>query len=227
MSEQASAYEEGEVKGEVTSEVTGEAEGSGVDDYVAVCPLAPELVAQIVGLADVRWEAEDWWEVSEEAMRQLGWSDDAETELSFMARCVTGFGHHIYEGDHSFVMPFCVKYDVGADLAFTDDEWGKLPGWSSQLGAGHAEFHAHLSAAVDQFARLLGPPELDVTVESSEQPTGRRYAGWRRGGNALLLGQGPEPVSFYGAEEARVFIGQLPADGRFPPAERLCAFAQF
>lgn len=66
-----------------------------------------------------------------------------------------------------------------------------------------------------------------MTVESPGQPGGWRYAGWRRGGNALLLGQGPQPLSFYGAEEARVFIGPLPADGRFPPAEQLCGFAQF
>ncbi|MGX1759330.1 hypothetical protein ACWIG5_20840 [Streptomyces lydicus] len=217
----------GEDEGQGEGQGEGQDEASGARDYVAVCPLEPELVARIVGLADVRWAAEDWWETSEAAMRELGWPDDAETELSFMARCVTGCGHHIYEGDHSFVMPFCVKYDVGAGLAFTEDEWGRLPGWTSRSGAGRDEFHAHFSAAVDQFTRLLGPPALEVTVEPAEQPSGRRYAGWRRGGNALLVGQGPEPVSFYGAEEARVFIGPLPAEGRFPPAERLCGFAQF
>ncbi|WP_328382318.1 hypothetical protein OHS81_03510 [Streptomyces sp. NBC_00400] len=55
-------------------------------------------------------------------------------------------------------MPLCTKYDVGADLAFTDDEWGKLPGWSSKVGAGRAEFHAHFSVAVDQFTRCSDRP---------------------------------------------------------------------
>ncbi|MFE3882140.1 hypothetical protein ACFXPQ_04325 [Streptomyces lydicus] len=91
-------------------------------------------------------------------MRELEWPDDAETELSFMARCHTGSGHHSYECDHSFVMPFCVKYDVGPGLAFTDDEWGGLPGWTSRPGAGRDEFHAHFSAAVDQFTRCSDRP---------------------------------------------------------------------
>ncbi|MEU2791702.1 hypothetical protein [Streptomyces sp. NPDC007100] len=196
--------------------------------YVAVCPVTPELARQIVSLTDLRWDGEGAWEAGDAAMRALGWRDDAETELSFMARFVTGTGHHVYDGDRAFLMPFTELYEVGPDCAFTEDSWGGLPGWTSRKGAGRAEYDAHFSDAVGRFRTLLGPPELDAVVRDPDVPGGQhRYTGWRRGGNVLLLGQGTEPCSYHSNEEARVVISPLPADGGFPPAGNLYAFCQF
>ncbi len=217
MSERKAAYLDGGESGEA----------GDLAEYVAVCPLTPRLAGQIISLADLRWDGEGWWETTDEAMRALGWWDDAETELAFMARFVTDQGQHVYEGDARFLMPFCEQYHVGEDLAFTEDEWGRLPGWTSVRGAGREDFNAHLGAAVDQFTQLLGPPELDVLVDAPDVPGGRRYAGWRCAGNALVVGQGPEPLSFFSGEEARVCIGPLGVDEGFPPAAELGAFLQF
>ncbi len=199
---------------------------ASVRDYVAVCPISPGLAADLVGLADLRWREENWWEVCDEAMRALGWCDEAATELSFAAWYVTSTGHHVFEGDHGLMVPFCEKYQVGPDHVFVENEWGKLPGWTSRLGAGHNEYDAHLSTAVRQFTELLGPPDLDVIVEAPDVPSGWRHTGWRRGGNALLLAQGAEPFSYHCHEEAKVCIRLLPPDGQFPSAERLTAFTQ-
>ncbi|MFH8573794.1 hypothetical protein [Streptomyces sp. NPDC017993] len=144
-----------------------------------------------------------------------------------MARFVTDQGHHVYEGDARFLMPFCEQYHVGEDLAFTQDEWGRLPGWTSFRGADREDFNAHLGAAVDQFTQLLGPPALDIVVEEADVSGGRRYVAWRCAGNALVVGQGPEPLCFFGGEEGRVCIGPLGSDERFPPGAELGAFLQF
>jgi hypothetical protein len=80
---------------------------------------------------------------------------------------------------------------------------------------------AHAGAAVDRFAEQLGPPECDVRIERGARTTGPyswRYAAWRRGGNALVIGQTLEGFSYCQYEEAVVYIGALTEDTPFPEA---------
>ncbi|GAA5192873.1 hypothetical protein GCM10023322_53410 [Rugosimonospora acidiphila] len=185
------------------------------DDYVAGCPITPELARQIADLADLPWSD---GKVTDGAMRALGWRDNdvIETINGF----VTGQGHVVYSDHDGFYMPFCHYYWVGGEV-WTTDEWGALPGWSSQKGAGREEFDGHVDAAVDRFAELLGPPQCDVRTEGRATAIGPyswRYAAWRRGGNALVIGQVPEGFSLYQDEEAVVYIGALAEDAPFPEA---------
>jgi hypothetical protein len=191
-----------------------EDEPDGIEDYVAVCPIPPELVHRIVELADLPWDDP---ERTDRAMRDLGWRDD--DIPTFEGRFVTAQGHVVH-GDTCFYMPFSQSYAVG-DEVWAEDEWGSLPGWSSRRGAGREEFDAHVDAAVDRFAERLGPPERDVRVEGGNVSVGRyswRYAAWRRGGNALVIGQTLEGFSYSQYEEAVVYIGALAAEAPLPDA---------
>jgi hypothetical protein len=197
-----------------------EDEGEGIDDYVAVCPITPELARQIVGLADLSWDDP---KVTDQAMRELGWRDD---ELPIdEGRFATDQGHTIF-GDTCFYMPFSQSYGVGGEV-WGSDVWGSLPGWSSQKGALRKEFDAHVDTAVSRFAEQLGPPEYDVRTEGGTMSTGPyswRYAAWRRGENALVIGQTLEGFSYSQFEEAVVYIGALPQEAPFPEAD---AFPDF
>jgi hypothetical protein len=197
-----------------------EDEDDGIDDYVAVCHIIPELARQIVGLADLSWDDP---EITDRAMRNLGWRDD-EVPID-EGRFVTDQGHIVY-GDNCFYMPFSHSYWVGGEV-WSYDAWGSLPGWSSQKGARRKEFDAHVNAAVDRFAERLGPPECDVRTEGSTVSTGPyswRYAAWRRGGNALVVGQTLEGFSYSQFEEAVVYIGALPEEAPFPEAAKFPDF---
>lgn len=189
-------------------------EADGFEHYVAVCPITPELVRRIVDLADLPWDDPV---AADRAMRDLGWQDDDIPTGD--GRFVTDLGHVVH-GDISFHMPFSQSYWVGGEV-WTDDAWGSLPGWSSRKGAGRAEFDAHVDAAVGRFAERLGPPERDVRTEAgtaSSGPYSWRYAAWRRGGNALVIGQTSEPFSYSQFEQAVVHIGALPTEAPFPKA---------
>jgi hypothetical protein len=198
-----------------------EDENVGIDDdYVAVCPITPELARQIVDLADMPWGD---WKVTDEAMRGFGWRDNDVIEC--MNGFVTDQGHVVYSDD-GFYMPFCHYYWVGGEV-WPTDEWGSLPGWSSQKGAGREEFDGYVNAAVDRFAERLGPPECDVRTKGSTVSTGPyswRYAAWRRGGNALVIGQTLEGFSYCQEEEAVVYIGALAEDAPFPEAAKFPDF---
>ena len=195
-----------------------EDENDGIDDdYVALCPITPELAGQIVDLADLPWGDQT---VTDGAMRGLGWRDNDVVEC--MNGFVTDQGHVVYSDYNGFYMPFCHSYWVGGEV-WTTDEWGSLPGWSSQKGAGREEFDAHVDAAIDRFAERLGPPEYDVRTErgtTATRPYIWRYAAWRRGGNALVIGPALDGFSYSQDEEAVVYIGALAEDAPFPePAE--------
>ncbi|MFC6020087.1 hypothetical protein ACFP2T_28315 [Plantactinospora solaniradicis] len=186
-----------------------------VESYVAACPIGPELAGQIVELADLPWNDPD---ITDRAMRGLGWSDDEVPTDE--ARFVTATGHAVY-GDSCFYMPFVHSYFVGGEL-WSDDFWGALPGWSSQRGAGREEFGAHVDAAVDRFAERLGPPECDVRTEGTRIAIGRyswRYAAWRRGGNILVVGPALDGFSYGQDEEAVVYVGGFTEDAVFPDAD--------
>lgn len=196
-----------------TKSLIPEDEDDGSDDYVAVCPITPELVRQIVDLTNLPWGD---CGITDEAMRGLGWRDNDVVEC--MNGFVTDQGHVVY-GD-GFYMPFCHYYGVDGEV-WSTDEWGSLPGWSSQKGAGRGEFDTHVDAAVDRFAERLGPPERDVRTERDAGTTGPyswRYAAWRRGGNALVIGQALEGFSYCQYEEAVVYIGALAEDAPLPEA---------
>lgn len=195
-------------------------EDDEVHDYVAVCPIVPELAGQIVGLADLSWDDPG---VTDRAMRGLGWRDD-EVPVD-EGRFVTGQGHVVH-GDTCLYMPFSQSYWVGGEV-WGHDFWGSLPGWSSRKGAGRGEFDAHVDAAVGRFAELLGPPECDVRTEGRTVSTGPyswRYAAWRRGGNALVVGQTLEGFSYSQFEEAVVYIGALAEEAPFPEASEFPKF---
>jgi hypothetical protein len=201
-----------------------EDEDNGInDDYVAVCPITPELARQIVDLADLSWRD---WEVTEEAMSGLGWRDNDVVE------CINGFvtdqGQVVYtDYDGCFYMPFCHYFWVGGET-WTTDEWGSLPGWSSRKGADREEFNAHFNAAVDRFAELLGPPECDLRAERPTPSTvshSWRYVAWRRGGNVLAIGQTFESCFSHGHDEqAVVYIGALAEEAPFPEADKFADF---
>lgn len=191
-----------------------------IDDYVAVCPITPELAGQIVGLADLTWTD---GKAADRAMLDLGWRDDDIPTGD--GRFVTDHGHVVH-GEHCFYMPFSQSYWVGGEI-WGYDAWGSLPGWSSRKGARREEFDAHVAAAVERFAERLGPPERDVRTEGTTVSTGPyswRYAAWRRGGNALVIGQTLEGFSYSQFEEAVVYIGALPEGTPFPPAAKFPDF---
>jgi hypothetical protein len=197
-----------------------DSEDDGISDYVAACPITPELAQQIAGLAELSWDDPD---VTDPAMRSLGWHED-EVPLD-PGRFVTGQGHIVY-GDTCFAMPFSQYYWVGGEV-WQDDFWGSLRGWSSQKDAGRKEFDAHVSAAVDRFAERLGPPDHDVRAKGSTVSTGPyswRYAAWRRGGNVLVVGQSLEGFSYSQFEEALVYIGALAEDAPFPETSKFADF---
>ncbi|MEU9115787.1 hypothetical protein AB0D04_29415 [Streptomyces sp. NPDC048483] len=65
-----------------------QAEEDVIRDYVAVCPLTPEVVEDIVTIADIDWPDRD---VRREAIRSVGWRDD---NVPFEGgEFMTGAGH--------------------------------------------------------------------------------------------------------------------------------------
>jgi hypothetical protein len=192
------------------------------DEYVAVCPITSELAGQIIDLTNLRWSD---WRATEAAMSGLGWREN--DVVASINGFITDPGHVVYS-DHEggFYMPFCHYYCVGGEV-WTTDEWGSLPGWSSEKGASREEFDAQVNLAVDRFAERLGPPGCDVRIEGNTASTGPyswRYAAWRRGGNALVIGQTLEGFSYDQYEEAVVYIGGLGEDTPFPEAANFPEF---
>jgi hypothetical protein len=195
-------------------------EDDGINRYVAACPITPELAQQIVGLAELSWDDPG---ATDPVMRGLGWrADEVPVDCGHF---VTGQGHTVY-GDACFAMPFSYYYLVGGEV-MEDDFWGSLRGWSSQKDARREEFDAHVNAAVDRFAELLGPPDHDVRAEGGTVSTGPyswRYAAWRRGRNVLVVGQSLDGFSYSQDEEALVYIGALAEDAPFPEPSEFAGF---
>jgi len=178
-------------------------------DTVASCPITPELVDQLATLADLFLGDE---EAAEAAMAGFGWSDlGLEVDE---ARFRTNEGHLVY-GTDTFFMPFAYIYAVGSEV-MVEDFWGELPGWSSVKD--HTRFKAVRDEAVAVFTQRLGPPEVDVTTDGADQ---KRYAAWRRGGAAIVIGEDMDSFSYSQIEECVVYIGEHPADAPFPEAAKL------
>ncbi|WP_405656860.1 hypothetical protein [Streptomyces sp. RK9] len=183
-----------------------------IADHVAVCPVTPLLVEQIVGLAELQWDDRG---VLETAMRRLGWceGDDLPLEDTF----VTAEGHLAHLGSH-LALSFAHFYWVGGET-WGEDFWGTLSGWSSHENAGREVFDAQIDAAVAEFSRRLGPPERDLRSEGGALAMGPgewRHAAWRRGSNLLVIGPRHEGLSYFQFEEAVVYIGSVEKTAPWP-----------
>lgn len=186
------------------------------DARVALCPVTPELADGLRGLAELDPPG---YQAVEEQLVALGWRSpqdlDAQTydTAPEIPDCdlVSPTGHFTHV-DRGLIMPFSYMYSIGNEL-LEDDYWGALPGWSSQHGAGRAEFDAHAEAAVQVLAGLLGPALWDVRQPKYEA----RHVAWRVGPSTLMIAQGLEPMSYYQFHDAHVFIGSATAEHvRFP-----------
>ncbi|MFD0416731.1 hypothetical protein [Streptomyces sp. NPDC127108] len=174
-----------------------------ITDHIAICPVTPLLVGQIVGLAELQWDDRT---VPEAAMRGLGWREGDDLPLEDML--VTAEGHLAHLGGH-LALSFAHFYWVGGE-DWGEDFWGTLPGWSSHENAGREVFDAQINAAVAQFSQRLGPPEHDLRSEGGTLAMGPgewRHAAWRRGSNLLVIGPRHEGLSYFQFEEAVVYIG--------------------
>ncbi|MEU6676413.1 alpha/beta hydrolase [Streptomyces sp. NPDC046925] len=175
-------------------------------DHVAVCPITPPLVEQVVALAQLPLGD---WAVSEAEMRRLGWCD-GDDDLPLEDTLVTAEGHLAYLGD-ALALSFAHFYWAGGE-AWEEDFWGTLPGWTSRVDAGRDIFDTHIDAAIAAFTRRLGPPERDITAHGGTLAMGEgawRHAAWRCGDNLLVIGPRHEALSYYQFEEAVIYIGPI------------------
>lgn len=189
------------------------------DEYVALCPVTPELTDRLIGLAALDLTDDG---AVEAYLSAHGWRDFAEAvtspeyeqayappESNFMSP----LGHFAYcDGDGSFLMPFSQLYWINNEL-FEDDYWAQVPGWNSQEGAWRDEFDAQAEAVVQLFTERLGPPNYDI-----RQPKFHgRDVSWRMGTNVLMVTQTTEPVSYHQFEHAAVYIGSRTAEHAYFP----------
>ena len=184
------------------------------DERVALCPVTPELVDGLIGLAALDLTDDD---AVEAYLRADGWRDHVEAvtgpeyEQAYDApesNYVSPSGHFTYcDGDGSFLMPFSQLYSINNEL-MADDYWALLPGWTSQAGAWRDEYDAQAEAVVQLFVQRLGPPDYDI-----RQPKyhGRNVA-WRLDTNVLMVTQTTEPFSYHQFEHAAVYVGSRTAE---------------
>jgi hypothetical protein len=188
-------------------------EDEDVPGIVAVCPISPELAAQIVALTDLDWEDPDR---TEAAMTAAGWTSTGDYLGDMDDKATTPAGHLVY-GDDCLAMPFAYDYWIHPDGVWTEDFWAEQPGWRSLVNPPPGTFDAQLEAVVATFTDLMGPADNDVTHEP--RPTFRyrwRYRAWRRGDNVLIIAPGLDNHSYSQFEHAYVQIRSLPADAPFP-----------
>ncbi|WP_195911280.1 hypothetical protein [Streptomyces kaniharaensis] len=184
---------------------------------VAVCPVTPELAAQIAGMVELDWEDP---ELTEKAMLAAdGWRSTGDYLGDLNEKAYTPAGHLVY-GDDRFAMPFAYEYWIHPDGAWAEDFWGEQDGWRSLVDPPAGTFTAQLDAVASQFAALLGQPDHDVTHESRRW----RYRIWRRGDNVLVVAPGLDGFSYHQFEHAYVQIRRLPADAPLPPVTELPDF---
>jgi len=105
------------------------------------------------------------------------------------------------DGDGTLHLPFAYLYTVDGGL-LDEDIWAAVPGWTSQEGAWRPEFDAHHATVVQRFTDRLGLPHHDI--RQPRFPT--RYASWRLEHNVVIVGQGPEPMSYDQFEDAHVLL---------------------
>ncbi|MES5821134.1 hypothetical protein [Streptomyces sp. RG80] len=178
------------------------------EEYVAVCPVGEELVDRILGLAELDLTDGD---TVEARIHEAGWPDwsDAvqgpeyeDTPDVPEATHVTPQGHFVTaDGDGTLSLPFAYLYTVDGGL-LDEDIWDPVPGWTSQEGAWRPEFDAHYATVVQRFTDRLGPPNYDIRQPKYDT----RYVSWRLEHNALIVGQGPEPLSYHQFEDAHILL---------------------
>ncbi|MDF4252087.1 hypothetical protein [Streptomyces sp. WMMB303] len=183
-----------------------------IAEHVAVCPVTPLLVQQIVGLTELPWDDRA---ATEAAVRHLGWQENEELPLE--DTLVTADGHLACLGDH-LSLSFANFYWVGGE-EWREDFWGTLPGWSSQANADREVFDAQIDAAIATFTACLGPPERDLRTEGGTLAMGAgdwRHAAWRRGSTLLVIGPRHEGLSYFQFEEAVVHIAAVEPTAALP-----------
>ncbi|MEU5316422.1 hypothetical protein AB0G67_06805 [Streptomyces sp. NPDC021056] len=192
------------------------------DEYVAVCPVGEELVNRLLGLAEL--DLADA-EAVEERIREAGWPDWSQAVRGPAyedtpdvpdATHVTPEGHFVTaEGDGTLHLPFAYLYSVDGGI-LDEDCWGPVPGWTSQEGAWRPEFDAHYDTVVQRFTDRLGLPDHDIRRPKYHS----RYVSWRLEHSVVIVGQGPEPMSYHQFEDAHILlVSRTAKDAPFPEGE--------
>ncbi|MFD3839965.1 hypothetical protein ACFWWC_27500 [Streptomyces sp. NPDC058642] len=196
------------------------------DEYVAVCPVGEELVSRLVGLAEL--DLADAEAVAER-IREAGWPDWSQAVQGPAyedtpdvpdATHVTPEGHFVTaDGDGSLHLPFAYLYSVDGGI-LDEDCWGPIPGWTSQEGAWRPEFDAHYDTVVQRFTDRLGLPDHDIRQPKYHS----RYVSWRLEHSVVIVGQGPEPMSYHQFEDAHILlVSRTAKDAPFPEGEAMRA----
>ncbi|MFJ7332434.1 hypothetical protein ACIQU3_07240 [Streptomyces sp. NPDC101110] len=195
-------------------------------EYVARCPVTEELVSQLLALAELDLTDDD---AIEARMRAAGWPDWSQAVSGPAyedtpdvpdATHVSPQGHFVTcDGDGALRLPFAYLYSVDGGL-LDEDCWGPMPGWTSEQGAWRPEFDAHFAAVVQRFTDRLGLPDHDIRQPRYDT----RYVSWRLEHNVLIVGQGPEPLSYHQFEDAHVhLVSRTVKDAPFPDGEKMRA----
>ncbi|GKQ33965.1 hypothetical protein [Streptomyces sp. A012304] len=196
------------------------------EERVALCPVTEELVSHLLALAELDLTDAD---AVGARTRQLGWPDwsravrgPAYENTSDVpeATHVTPYGHFVTcDGDGSLYLPFAYLYTVDGGL-LDEDCWGTLPGWRSEEGAWRPEFDAHVGTVVQRFTDRLGLPDHDIRQPKYDT----RYVSWRLDHTVLLVGQGPEPLSYHQFEDAHVhLLSRTATDAPYPEGQAMRA----
>lgn len=196
------------------------------EEYVAVCPVDEELADRLLALAELDLTDAD---TVGARLGEAGWPDWSETVSGPAyeetpdvpeATHVSPHGHFVTaDGDGTLYLPFAYLYTVDGGL-LDEDIWGPVPGWTSQEGAWRPEFDAHHATVVQRFTDRLGLPHHDI-----RQPRyNTRYVSWRLEHNVLIVGQGPEPLSYDQFEDAHVLLlSRTAKDAPFSDSEAMRA----
>jgi hypothetical protein len=177
-------------------------------EYVSVCPVGEELVSRLLGLAELDLTDTD---TVEARIREAGWPDwseavrgpaYADTPDVPEATHVTPDGHFVTaDGDGTLYLPFAYLYTVDGGL-LDEDVWDAVPGWTSEEGAWRPEFDAHHATVVQRFTDRLGLPDHDIRQPKYDA----RYVSWRLERTVVIVGQGPEPMSYHQFEDAHIHL---------------------
>jgi hypothetical protein len=196
------------------------------EEHVAVCPVDEELVSRLLDLAELDLTDLD---AVEARLREAGWPDwseavrgpaYADTPDVPEATHVTPRGHFVTaDGDGTLHLPFAYLYTVDGGL-LDEDCWGSVPGWTSQAGAWRPEFDTHYATVLQRFTDRLGLPHHDLRQPRYDT----RHVSWRLEHNALIVGQGPEPLSYNQFEDAHIhLVSRTAKDAPFPDGEEVRA----
>ena len=142
--------------------------------------------------------------------------------LDVCVEMVVPFAFHTYftaDGDGTLHLPFAYLYSVDGGI-LDEDCWGPIPGWTSQEGAWRPEFDAHYDTVVQRFTDRLGLPDHDIRQPKYHS----RYVSWRLEHSVVIVGQGPEPMSYHQFEDAHILlVSRTAKDAPFPEGEAMRA----